>query len=152
MSTTTPMTYAELAEALGRSEIAVRSLARRERWRRIPGNDGRIRIAVPVDHLDALRERSVHRAAAASADTPADAPTSPPAGAPVDRVVEMLEARVAELQAEARQDRATITALTARASRADTLEALLDAAQRDRDRWHAEATARRSWWPWRRSA
>jgi len=149
---TTQLTYAELAEALGRSEIAVRSLARRERWRKIPGNDGRVRLAVPSDLVETLRSRSVHRAAAASADTPADAPTSPPAGAPVDRVVEMLEARVAELQAEARQDRATITALTARASRADTLEALLDAAQRDRDRWHAEATARRSWWPWRRSA
>src|SRR4051812_21027006 len=116
-SPTQPMTYAELAEALGRSEIAVRSLARRARWRRIPGNDGRIRLAVPLDDLETLRERSVHRAAAASVDTPADAPTPPPAGAPVDRVVEMLQARVLELQDELRESRATAAALSTRAAR-----------------------------------
>ena len=31
-----------------------------------------------------------------------------------------------------------------------TLTVLLDEVRQDRDRWHAAATARRSWWPWRR--
>src|SRR4051812_39536623 len=47
----------------------------------------------------------------------------------------------------------------AKAGRVDVLEALLVERDRriadlevDRDRWHAAATARRRWWPWRHDA
>src|SRR5215217_391852 len=82
MSETQPMTYLELAEAIGRSEIAARSLAARKRWRRIPGNDGKVRLAVPVELLGKLRDRSVHRSANASEDQPTTSSTD----ASVDRL------------------------------------------------------------------
>jgi hypothetical protein len=37
-------------------------------------------------------------------------------------------------------------------AQAEALRAALAAAEQDRDRWHREATERRSWLPWRRSA
>ena len=148
MSETQPMTYSELAEAIGRSEIAARSLAARKRWRRIPGNDGKVRLAVPIEILDKLRDRSVHRSANASEDPP----TAPSNDASANRVVTVLEARISELQAEMKEARATIETLSTKAGRVDVLDALLEATRQDRDRWHAEATARRGWWPWRRSA
>src|SRR4051812_43982613 len=144
MSETQPMTYSELAEAIGRSEIAARSLAARKRWRRIPGNDGKVRLAVPIELLDKLRDRSVHRSANASEGSP----TATPADASVDRVVAVLEARIGELQTEMKEARVTIETLSAKAGRVDVLNALLEAAHQERDRWHAEATARRGWWPW----
>ena len=190
MSETQPMTYSELAEAIGRSEIAARSLAARKRWRRIPGNDGKVRLAVPVELLGKLRDRSMHRSANASEDQS----TTPSTDAPIDRVVAVLEARIGELQLELREARATIETLSAKSGRVDVLEALLEVARQERDRWAGQAeqvvatvdplknaiealkaaldaekgrlselrderdrwrttaTARRSWWPWRRSA
>src|SRR5215218_7162586 len=87
MSDTQPMTYSELAEAIGRSEIAARSLVARKRWRRVPGNDGKVRLAVPIELLDKLRDRSVHRSANASEDPP----TTLSIDASVDRVVAVLQ-------------------------------------------------------------
>src|SRR3954452_15198868 len=56
------MTYDELAEALGRSGEAVRALVIRKRWRRTLGNDGRARITVPAEALEARRPPSAPRA------------------------------------------------------------------------------------------
>jgi len=85
-------------------------------------------------------------------------------------LITVLEARVSELSRELKEARTTIAALTTKASHADVLEALLEAERKravevkeaerqraedlkaERDRWHQAATARRSWWPWRRSA
>jgi hypothetical protein len=131
MSETQPMTYSELADAIGRSEIAARSLAARKRWRRIPGNDGKVRLAVPVELLGKLRDRSMHRSANASEDQ-----STPPS---IDRVVVVLEARISELQVELRETRATIETLSAKAGRVDVLEALLEVARQERDRWAVQA-------------
>jgi chromosome segregation ATPase len=135
MSETQPMTYSELADAIGRSEIAARSLAARKRWRRIPGNDGKVRLAVPVELLGKLRDRSMHRSANASEDQS----TPPSADASIDRVVAVLEARISELQVELRETRATIETLSAKAGRVDVLEALLEVARQERDRWAVQA-------------
>jgi len=43
------MTYRELADFLGMEEESARRRAQRERWKRRPGNDGRTRVAVPID-------------------------------------------------------------------------------------------------------
>ena len=48
-------TYEELATTLSRPPEAVRQLAKRKRWRRTLGNDGKARIAVPADYLDLPR-------------------------------------------------------------------------------------------------
>ena len=54
------LTYAELGERLGASPEAARSLARRLRLPRRPGNDGRVHITVDFAeiHTKPLRARS----------------------------------------------------------------------------------------------
>src|SRR3954465_2474486 len=87
------LTYPELCVALGRSEVATRSLVARRRWRRVRANDGTIRIEVPVELLERLQRRSLQRQR--STDDPStDASTTPPGD---DRpIVAMLQARVGE--------------------------------------------------------
>ena len=43
------LTYAELAKALKITPESANRLARRKRWPRVKGNDGRTRVAVPED-------------------------------------------------------------------------------------------------------
>ncbi len=50
------LTYAELAERIGRSEPAAKSLAKRKRWRRSIGNDGLTRITIDEPELDELAD------------------------------------------------------------------------------------------------
>src|SRR3954466_13465730 len=44
-------TYAELAQALGITAASAKRLAIRRGWPKQPGNDGRARVAVPVERL-----------------------------------------------------------------------------------------------------
>ena len=161
------MTYLELAEALGRSEVAIRSLVARRRWRRVRGNDGVIRLEVPAETLERLRQRSIERRQSIN-DAPTDTLTTPPIE---DRsVVALLQARVAELQEELRETRATAAGLMTKAARVEGLEVLVDELRLSRDITQellqttrdqlrqalaalpAPAERRRGWWPWRRSA
>jgi hypothetical protein len=48
------MTYAELAQARDISLASTRRLARRHRWPRQAGNDGLVRILVPLGHLHSV--------------------------------------------------------------------------------------------------
>ena len=81
----------------------------------------------------------------------------------LSRHIERLESQLDAVRQEMRHEIATLkqerdAAVMRGADRdilavqLDALGVALDAANQDRDRWHAEATARRSWWPWRRSA
>jgi hypothetical protein len=45
------LTYAELAEALKITPASANKLARRKRWPRVPGNDGKARVSVPDEAL-----------------------------------------------------------------------------------------------------
>jgi hypothetical protein len=45
------LTYAEMAEALKITPESANRLARRKRWQRAKGNDGRTRVAVPEEAL-----------------------------------------------------------------------------------------------------
>ncbi len=47
------LTYDELAALLRRSPEATRQLVRRRRWRRTLGTDGKMRVTVPVEALEA---------------------------------------------------------------------------------------------------
>jgi hypothetical protein len=176
------LTYPELAEALGRSEEAARQLAKRRRWRRIISNDdGRARVAVPQEFLDAPRPSVEPR----TTDQPSperpedDRPVEPSADARA--LIALLEARVAEMGTDLKEARAEaklaqeavargheiIVELTAKAARVEGLESLLATereriadirAERDRLLAQAERQAstpapesRRSWWPFRRA-
>jgi hypothetical protein len=166
------MTYAEMEVALRRTPEAVRQLVKRKRWRRVVGNDRRARIAVPADFI----EENVPDDTPPS--VPDDANTTPlsstvcvpdagqqPTGSTGDAqtLIEMLQARVAELDGDLRHARTTIEALTVKTGRVEALEALLES-ERQRveewkavaDRWATQAERlseqRRGWWPFRRRA
>src|SRR4051812_32901854 len=158
------MTYAEMEVALRRTPEAVRQLVKRKRWRRVVGNDRKARIAVPLDFIEANVPDDTQPSVPNDADTTpkttplsssatvpdvAQEPTGPTGNARM--LIEMLQARIAELDSDLRQARAANADLTAKAGRIDVVEALLAEVRHDRDRWHAAATARRRWWPWRRS-
>lgn len=171
------MTYPELAEFLGRSEEAARQLAKRRRWRRsISNEDGRARVSVPVEFLEAPRPPDVPR--------PDDTvtPEQPEDDHPdAITVVAMLRGQVARLEAELDGARTALDVERIRAAQVDVLQAML-AAERarvedikaseasriedlkaERDRWIAQAdkliplaspspVQRGGWWPWRRRA
>jgi hypothetical protein len=174
MSDTRLLTYAELGEAIGRSEVAARAMAMRKRWKRVLGNDGRARVAVPVELVERLRAEADARAIAQpddDADTQAD--TQPDGSSDARALIAVLETRIAELHgrvteltAEVKDNRAAIASLTEKAGRSDTLEALLDIEKQRTEEWKAvadrfavqaekltaAAETRRSWWLFRRRA
>src|SRR3954467_10133325 len=75
MSAERLLTYDEAAAAFGKSHEAVRQLAKRRRWRRALGNDGRARIAIPVEELGGAR----------TPDVPPASARPPPGRPPVDQ-------------------------------------------------------------------
>jgi len=163
------LTYDEMADALGITKASARVHARRRRWPRRPGNDGRARIGVPEEEIAA---RTVPESSSLSA--PSNAPRSAPKKAPRSNteltadaraLIALLEGRVSELTAESKEARATINAFAAKAARVDVLESQIESlnarvaverecadrerqllekavadAAADRDRWAAQAT------------
>jgi hypothetical protein len=89
------LTYAELAEALRITPASANKLARRRRWPRIPGNDGKARVAVPEE---ALVRRDIPPDV--SADIPPDSPLDVPPVSPPDKLIKALEAHVETLKAQ----------------------------------------------------
>jgi hypothetical protein len=81
------LTYVELAEALKITPESANRLARRKRWQRAKGNDGRTRVAVPEEAL--VRQ-----------DSPLVSPTDSPMDSPPDKLIKALEAHVETLKAQ----------------------------------------------------
>jgi hypothetical protein len=157
MAETRLMTYAELGEAIGRSEVAARSVAMRKRWRRVLGNDGKARVTVPVEVLTALQAKADTRTVDLPDDLPDEQAVAPPDFLPDSRadaraLMDMLEARVAELDKEAKQGRVAMTRVAVLETLVESERERAAELRQDRDRWHAIATERRSWWLWRRRA
>jgi uncharacterized protein YfcZ (UPF0381/DUF406 family) len=136
------LTYPELADALGRSEEAARQLAKRRRWRRVISNeDGRARVAVPIEFLEAPRPPVEPRSADRSnPERPEDDHPVADLGPTGDAraLISYLEARVSDANSEIKEVRAdlkiaqtVIAELTAQAARVEGLEALL-ASERER--------------------
>jgi hypothetical protein len=157
MSDTKWLTYDEAAVSLRISPESVRRLAQRRKWPRRPGNDGKARLGVPAERIDAV----VHAAGDTSGDAAPDATRGVAPGAAGDdardtalgaaavvalltRHVERLEvelavtkserdaaqARISELAAEVKDNLTSIADLTAKAGRADVLKALLEGERR----------------------
>jgi hypothetical protein len=85
------LTYAELAEALRITPASANKLARRKRWPRVPGNDGKARVSVPEDAL--VRRDSL-------LDAPPVSPQVSPPPSPPDNLIKALEAHVETLKAQ----------------------------------------------------
>lgn len=117
--TTQLMTYDDLASALGIAPDSARKLARRRNWRRQPGNDGKIRIEVPIERLPPSVD--------SPRDNPPDSPQDSPGDTQTSAQLMVLEAQIASLRELVASERARA-----------------DAAAADRDRWHELAT--QPWW------
>jgi len=159
------MTYAELSEVLGIGGDSARNLVRRKRWPRKPGNDGMARVGVPVEYLTehSKPDGPVSPPTDPTIRSPANLPSDPPIDGGViqtlNRHIERLENEIELLKTERDLERA-------RAAQVDALKATLEVERQRVDEWRAVADrfatqaeklaaasdARRSWWPWRRSA
>jgi hypothetical protein len=100
------LTYRELADKLGTLPESARKLAKRRRWQKLKGNDGEVRVHVPVEYLEDAR-----------------APDREPAQDD-DREGDRDHARELDIRIEGLR-----MLLQAESRRADAAEA-------DRDRWH----------------
>ena len=101
------MTKAELAAVRGISVESADRLIRRQGWRKVPGNDGRARVLVPLSELRTFEQPC------------ADSPTDAPAPDPTDntQAVRIAEAALATLREQIERERVRA-----------------DSAQADRDR------------------
>jgi hypothetical protein len=157
------LTYDELAERLGIGRESARTLVKRKRWARQTGNDGRARIGLPVEELEARSESAVRveqeqdqpgeQAGDQSPDRASE--HSPEVMAVLTRHIERLEAQLEEALKRAGERDELLTQRDVLTTQVDALRAALAAAERDRDRWHDVATLkpepvapveRRSWW------
>lgn len=154
------LTYDELAERLGIERESARQQVKRKRWARRPGNDGKVRIGVPEEVLEAD----------SSPDTEAGTdPVQPLAQEPVQTLVpspaydpvvsEVLTRHIERLEAalEAATNRAADRDSVAAERdvltvQVEALRAALAVAEQDRDRWHEAVTRKpepvphRPWW------
>ena len=123
------MTYDDIASEMGLKPASARQLVRRNKWRRVPGNDGRTRIEVPVEEL----ERDIKRAVEPPVETgKTDASiTSGTSGGPFE--VPLVTALSTHIE---RLERALADAET-------TLSAVI--AERDTERAAALAAREESW-------
>lgn len=132
---TVALTWADAAARLGIAIGSVKARARRGRWHRVTGNDGRVLVSVPLAALEQERVAKV--------DTQPEMPKQPPPGADIATILAALEAaHVAELVSLQQGASAALERLqeshkaelerlgAAHAAEADRLLALLQAAQR----------------------
>src|SRR5689334_5323356 len=71
------MTYVELASLRGISLGAARRLVLRHRWPRVPGNDGLVRVTVPLTALEKAGKPSIKGGATSTTTGRADAVSDP---------------------------------------------------------------------------
>src|SRR5215204_1019054 len=145
------MKHLELAQAANIGVENARNLVRRKRGQRKPDIDGTAHIAVPVEHLEKIKEASN-----APINGKADTPTAPPMSAlislPADRgadgasVITKLSQHIGRLERQIeilRQERhGELQRALGRETLAVQVEALraaLDQAYRNRDRWAVQA-------------
>ena len=115
------MSYAELGRLRGTSAATARRMANRKHWKKLPGNDGTVRVAVPGEVASA-RETSLETAGETSRET-------------LSRAVAALETAVATLSrqlGDARTDRERLefelrTALAAHQEAVQAVEQLRQA-------------------------
>lgn len=151
------LTYTELGAALGITAASAKRLAIRRGWQKTPGNDGKARVAVPVERLQAGGDVTEDSPGDAAGDGPGNVtggggdtkePHLPVALEVLTRHIERLEGELVEVRASLDSERI-------RASQVDALKAILEVEQRraaelkeERDRWQRLATAPRGLWGW----
>src|SRR3954453_10178709 len=145
--TTRWLSYRDLAAALGIKTASARQLVKRHRWPRQIGNDGHTRIAVPEDVLASRAELTV---------TPGVEPRSEPGVEPTvagdadptlrEPIATVPVRHLDWLQREIEVLRERLAAQDGLALQVAALTATVAELRAERDRWHAAAVERRSWW------
>jgi hypothetical protein len=101
------LTYDELADRLGIGRESARTLVKRKRWARQPGNDGRARIGVPLEEIPARGEQAPERSGDQTGAVLAV----------LTRHIERLESLLADTQAHAWMRRKPCTWISSRMAR-----------------------------------
>jgi flagellar biosynthesis/type III secretory pathway protein FliH len=94
------LTYAEMAGALKITPESANRLARRKRWPRVKGNDGRTRVAVPEEALVRQDSPPDNPPASPMVNLP-DSPMDSPPDKALEAHIETLKAQLAEEKARA---------------------------------------------------
>lgn len=124
LDATRTVTIAELASARDITRRAARALVTRRRWTKRTGNDGTLRVDVPVSELEAKASPKGRRKDVPK-DRPDDPPMNRPSDGPMNGPMDVLSDTLTDaLVALAR----TEAALKAERERTDELRG-------DRDRW-----------------
>lgn len=151
MDDVTWLTYDELAERLGIERESARQHVKRKRWARRPGNDGKVRIGVPVECFE-NRDTLAAEPETDPVQEPEHVPAQPPVHEPgvtevLTRHIERLEVALeAALSRAADRDAVASNRDTVASERdvltvqVEALRAALAASEKDRDRWHETAT------------
>lgn len=142
------LTYAELGAALGITAASAKRLAIRRGWQKTPGNDGKARVSVPVERLQAGGDDTGDDTPPVPGDDPNDAtgdggdtqePHLPVALEVLTRHIERLEGELVEV-------RSALDAERVRAAQVDALNAVLEIERKraeelrqERDRWAGAA-------------
>ena len=171
---TRSLTYAEMASTMAITVASAKNLTRRKRWPRSAGNDGLVRVLVPLDYLAA------DKSAEGRHEGPHDGLAESPAEGRQDALgaIAALERHVARLEASVRAAERALTEARTEATEASAkalaeavttaaLRATLEAVSAERDRLADQvkaalarpasvpsvvATPPRAWrWPFRRA-
>jgi hypothetical protein len=122
------LTYTELAAALKIAPESANRLARRRRWPRTKGNDGRMRVTVPEEALARPLDSAGDRPLVSPGDSPSDSPPDNPVHAQIARLDrELAHAQIARMEGELAGLREALTAARARADAAEAQLAATDA-------------------------
>jgi hypothetical protein len=168
---TKALTYAELGAALGITPASAKRLAIRRAWAKTAGNDGKARVAVPVERLEVehpvtgddtgetTRDITGDDTSDATGDITSDKPDLSAAVAILERHTGRLEGELAAMRVKLETVESERDAERARAGQVAVLEAVLEIertrlaeARTEAERWREAATAPRGLWAWFRRA
>jgi hypothetical protein len=135
------LTYKEMAAALGIDEESARRRAQRRKWPRREGNDGKARVAVPVDLL--TRQEEVAARGDAGDDAGDDAPDVPPDIAAALALVAQMAADTAAAHALADRRGEELAGLRQRVGQAEGEAAVLRQRVNGVEQWAARLEAER---------
>ena len=156
------LSYAELGAALGITPASAKRLAIRRAWAKRPGNDGKTRVAVPIERLQVEPPVTGDATSEAAGDIAGD--TTRDVTGDISAAVTVLTHHIERLERELAAASAERDAERARSAQVAVLQAVLDIerqrlsetreeAERARDeaeRWRQMATTSRGLWAWLR--